>query len=177
MSMSRTLAEPKLAIRATRLERLRRSTERSRGAIDRHTYFRNVAEARYVLRKIFRIIEEQAKPAEIHSLARQALIQIYGNPKSALRVKDIAERLDITPAFASGLVKTLLQKRYVVRKRSDDDQRVTWIEVTDSAKRMMHELDQRVQIHVEYFNRQLTQEQREAALAILMFFVGVTLSE
>ena len=175
--MNRLSGVSKLPVRATRLERLRRSTERSRGAIDRHSYFRNVAEARYVLRKIFRIIEEQAKPIEIDSMARQALIQIYGSAKSVLRIKDIAERLDITPAFASSLVKILVQKRYAVRRRSDDDHRATWVEVTEAGKRMLHELDERVQIHVDYFNRQLAQDQREAALAILMFYVGVSLTD
>ena len=68
-----------------------------------------------------------------------------------------------------------MQKRYAVRRRSDLDRRATWIEITETGKRILHELDERVQIHVDYFNRQLTQDQREAALAILMFYVGVTL--
>jgi DNA-binding MarR family transcriptional regulator len=173
--MNRLTSDSKPTVRAAKLERLRRSTERSRSAIDRHDYFRNVAEARYVLRKIFRIIEEQARAVELDSMARQALIQVYGSAKSALRIKDIAERLDITPAFASSLVKALVEKRYAIRRHTDDDRRATWIEVTESGKRMLHELDERVQIHVAYFNRQLTQDQREAALAILMFYVGVTL--
>jgi DNA-binding MarR family transcriptional regulator len=110
-------------------------------------------------------------------MARQALIQIYGSPKSALRIKEIAERLDITPAFASSLVKTLVQKRYAVRRHSDEDHRAIWVEVTLAGKRMLHDLDSRVQIHVDYFNRQLAHDQREAALAILMFYVGVSLSD
>jgi DNA-binding MarR family transcriptional regulator len=165
----------KTVIRASKLERRRRSTERARESGDRHSYFRNVAEARYVLRKIFRIIEEQAKPADVDSMARQALIQIYGSPKSALRIKEVAKRLDITPAFASSLVKTLVKKKYAVRKRSEDDQRAIWVEATESGKKMLHDLDSRVQVHVDYFNRQLAPEQREAALAILMFYVGVSL--
>jgi DNA-binding MarR family transcriptional regulator len=164
-----------MVIRASKLERRRRSTERSRESGDRHDYFRNVAEARYVLRKIFRIIEEQAKPAEIDSMARQALIQIYGSANCALRIKEIAERLDITPAFASSLVKVLVERRYAVRKFSEGDRRAISVEITESGKHMLDELDRRVQIHVEYFNRQLAPEQREAALAILMFYVGVSL--
>jgi DNA-binding MarR family transcriptional regulator len=173
--MSKLVGNTNIVIRASKLERRRRSSERSRESIDRHSYFRNVAEARYVLRKIFRIIEEQAKPAEIDSLARQALIQIYGSPRSALRVKEIAARLDITPAFASSLVKSLVQRRYAVRNHSEKDRREIWVEITEAGKRMLHDLDDRVQIHVDYFNRQLTSEQREAALAILMFYVGVSL--
>lgn len=130
-----------------------------------------------MLRKIFRIIEEQAKPAKVDSMARQALIQIYGSPKSALRIREIAERLDITPAFASSLVKMLVQKRYAMRRHSAEDHRAIWVEATAAGKRMLHDLDSRVQIHVDYFNRQLARDQREAALAILMFYVGVSLSD
>jgi DNA-binding MarR family transcriptional regulator len=173
--MRRYPDDAKMVIRASKLERRRRKTERARESGDRHDYFRNVAEARYVLRKIFRIIEEQAKPAEVDSMARQALIQIYGSQRCALRIKEIAERLDITPAFASSLVKVLVEKRYAVRKFSEGDRRAISVEITESGKRMLDELDRRVQIHVEYFNRQLAPEQREAALAILMFYVGVSL--
>ena len=71
---------------------------------DRHDYFAEVAEARYVLRRVFRIAEEQARDAGLDPLAHQALIQIYGSPDRRLRVAQLADRLDITPAFASSLL-------------------------------------------------------------------------
>ena len=46
------------------LDRLRRkgsAARKARGTEDKHAYFVGVAEARYVLRKVFRIVEEQAK--------------------------------------------------------------------------------------------------------------------
>src|SRR3954471_6264097 len=113
-----------------RLERGRERAVKARGTADRRPYFRGVAQARYVLRKVFRLVEEEAKRAGIDPLAHQALIQIYGSAAAALKVKDVAERLDITPAFASSLVKTLVTRGFLATKRDKNDSRVTWVQVT-----------------------------------------------
>src|SRR5947207_1818166 len=86
------------------LEQKRRSALRSRVTGDRHHYFSCVAETRYVLRKVLRIVEDEAKVAGLDPLEHQALLQIYGHGKGALQVKQVAARLDVTPAFASVLV-------------------------------------------------------------------------
>jgi len=44
-------------------------------------YFHGVSEARYVIRKVFRIVDDQAKQAGLEPLEHQALIQIFGSPK------------------------------------------------------------------------------------------------
>ena len=147
---------------------------RARGTADRHPYFHGVAQARYVLRKVFRLVEEEAKRAGIDSLTHQALIQIYGSETGALRVKEVAERLDITPAFASSLVKALGAKGFIVRSRDRTDSRVTWVKVTKEARALLHRIDEQVQIHVDYFTRNLSAQQTEAALSILMFYAGVS---
>src|SRR6478736_1849013 len=110
-------------IDAARLERGREKAAKARATADRHPYFQGVAQARYVLRKVFRLVEEEAKRAGIDPLAHQALIQIYGSPTGALKVKDVAERLDITPAFASSLVKTLAAKGLIATKKDKRDSR------------------------------------------------------
>ncbi len=101
-----------IIISSSRLEKKRREAVRCRTIVDRHRYFQGVAQARFVLRKVFRLIEEQAKLAGLDPLEHQALIQIYGSPLKRLRVKEVAERLDIVPAFASGLVKSLEGKGF-----------------------------------------------------------------
>jgi DNA-binding MarR family transcriptional regulator len=162
-------------IDAQRLERGReRAVKAARGA-DRKLYFYGVAEARYVLRKVFRLVEEEAKRAGIDPLAHQALIQICGSATGALKVKEVAERLDITPAFASSLVKTLVAKGFVVAARDKRDSRVNWIKVTRQGRALLHRIDERVQVDVEYFTQALSAQQTEAALSILMFYAGVSL--
>ena len=151
------------------------AAKKARETDDKHTYFLGVAEARYVVRKVFRIVEEQAKKYELDPLVHQALIQIYGSANMELQVNQIADRLDITPAFASSLVRMLAEKGLVERRRDERDQRVTLVGITDSGREIMDAIDEQVKFHVDYFVSQLTREEREGALSILMFYVGAKL--
>ncbi len=160
---------------AFRLERRRRKAVKARDTLDRHAYFGGVAQARFVLRKVFRLIEDEARQAGIDPLAHQALIQIYGSEDRALRVKEIAERLDISAAFSSNLVTLLVDKGYVARQRDKTDRRVTWVAVTRAGRTLLHRIDEKVQSHVDHFTRTLTLAQCEAAISILMFYVGISL--
>jgi DNA-binding MarR family transcriptional regulator len=164
-----------LTITASRLEKKRKAAVKSRTIPDRHGYFSGVAQARFVLRKVFRLIEEQAKLAGLDPLEHQALIQIYGSSTAQLRVKEVAERLDIAPAFASNVLKALVEKGHVVRIHDAKDQRVTFVAVTARGKQALHRIDEQVQAHVDYFTRQLSQDDREAALSIMMFYIGISL--
>jgi DNA-binding MarR family transcriptional regulator len=159
-----------------RIEMRRRMVARAFEAEDKHAYFEGVAEARYVLRKAFRIIEERAKAMNLHPLAHQALIQIYGSPKMQLRINELADRLDIAPAFASNLVRTLSERKLITRTRNEEDQRVIVVEVTDAGRELLHAIDTEVKAHVDYFTRTLTAKDRESALSILMFYVGASMS-
>jgi DNA-binding MarR family transcriptional regulator len=160
---------------AARLERGREKTAKARAAADPHRYFRAVAEARYLLRKVFRLIEEEAKRAGVDPLAHQALIQIYGSEDAALRVKELAERLDIAPAFASSIVKQLAAQGYISRARDKQDARVAWAKVTAKAKMLLQRIDAQVQTHVDYFHAGRQRERTEAAVSVLMFYAGASL--
>jgi DNA-binding MarR family transcriptional regulator len=164
-----------LIVDAARIEKKRERAVKARATSDRRPYFYGVAQARYVLRKVFRLVEDEAKRVGIDPLAHQALIQIYGSEKGALRVKELAERLDITPAFASSVVKMLVAKNYVTRARDKSDARVAWVKVSKTGQALLHRIDEHVQIHVDYFTRGLTGPQTEAALSVLMFYAGVSL--
>ena len=159
---------------AARLERGREKAAKARATSDRAPYFRGVAEARYLLRKVFRLIEEEAKRAGIDPLAHQALIQIYGSKKGALRIKEVAERLDITPAFSSSLLKMLVAKGYVACTRDVADARVAWAKLTAKGRALLYRIDEQVQMDVDAFTRRLDPEQTEAALSVLMFYAGIS---
>src|SRR5262245_48601208 len=166
-----------LVVDAARLEKRREKAVKARSRGDRRPYFHGVAVARYVLRKVFRLVEDEAKRAGIDPLAHQLLIQIYGSEKGALRVKEVAKRLDITPAFSSSLVKMLVKKGCVTRERDRDDSRVAWVRVTGKGRALLHHIDEQVQAHVDYFTRGLPRKETEAALSILMFYAGVSLKQ
>lgn len=150
-----------------------RTADKKAESDTRHAYFTEVAEARYVLRKVFRIAEEQAREAGFDPLAHQALIQIYGSAEQRLRVNQLAERLDIAPAFTSSLLKSLEADGMIDRRRDDADHRVTWVSVTDAAIEKLAAIDEAVGFHVDYFAARIPAENRERALATLKFYVGL----
>ena len=152
----------------------RDAIQQARAKANKHAHFVGVAEARYVIRRVFRIVEEQAKAEGIDPLAHQVLIQIYGSPAMRLSVNQIAKRLDISPAFASNLVKALVKSGYAVTKRDTKDQRVTLVSTTEDGKRLLAKIDEDVQFHVDYFTSQLSGEEKESALSILLFYIGLS---
>lgn len=151
----------------------RPAATRSRSASQRHAYFTAVAQARYIWRKVYRLIEEQAKLHELESLEHQALLQVYGSPNQSLRVKELAERLDIAAAFASNLVKRLVDRKLLTRGSDATDMRVTLLHITDAGREICHNIDEGVRPHVNYFTSQLSEDERKTALSILMFYMDV----
>jgi DNA-binding MarR family transcriptional regulator len=135
-------------------------------------YFHGVADARFIIRKVFRIVDERAKNHGLDALEHQALIQVYGLRENAVRVGTVAERLDIAAAFASKLVKALIAKGFVKSAPSPDDQRVSHLKATAAGAKLLAEIDADVRVHVDFFTRGLTNEQKAAALSIFSFYVG-----
>jgi DNA-binding MarR family transcriptional regulator len=138
-----------------------------------HGYAHGISQARYVIRKVLRIVDEQAKKVGLDPLQHQALIQIYGNRDGQMPVNRVAERLDIAPAFASRLIKELEGKGLIQREHHPDDRRVTFVAATEAGIQLLRDIDDAVHVHVSYFQSQLSDEGRMAALAIFAFYVGL----
>jgi DNA-binding MarR family transcriptional regulator len=155
-----------------RVEKMSLATVRARNSANKHEYFMAIAHARYILRKVFRMVEEKARELGLESLAHQALLQIYGSPKQQLRVSEVAERLDIAPAFASNLIKGLVNRKLLKRDSDSTDRRVTVLQITNAGRDLCNRIDEEVRPHVDYFTSQLTPNERETALSTLMFYVG-----
>jgi DNA-binding MarR family transcriptional regulator len=164
-----------VAVSPAQLEQNRRDAIKSRSMPDRHEYFHAVAQARYILRKVFRLVEAEATKVGLDPIAHQALIQIYGSKQSSMRIKDVAERLDISPAFCSSLIKQLLAKGLVRRRKDPTDKRSTWMQITAAGKNFLCGVDDQVQIHVDYFTQTIPALDRQAAISILLFFAGLSL--
>ncbi|MGH3277793.1 MAG: MarR family winged helix-turn-helix transcriptional regulator [Trebonia sp.] len=132
----------------------------------------SIAEARYVMRKVSRIVDDEAKLQGLDPLEHQAMLQAYGAGDKLRTVSKLAERLDVAPALASRVVNGLVAKGMVIRHSSQADKRVTEIEISEQGAELIRKIDQRVHIHMDYFQTQLTEPQRLAALAIFTFYVG-----
>ena len=144
--------------------------------MDYHSYVSGIAEARHAIRKVFRIVDEQAKKVGLDPLEHQTLLQVYGSPEQMLHVNSIAHRLDIAPAFASRLVRQLEGVGYVRRVPSSADRRVTEVHMTDKGREIIRSIDSDVRIHVDYFQRNLPEDAKTTALSIMAFYVGIDLS-
>ena len=127
-----------------KIEKRSAAAARSRNGADKHEYFAAVAHVRYILRKVFRIIEEKAKEVGLESLAHQALLQVYGSRNQELRVSELAERLDIAPAFASNLIKGLVKSKYLKRDSDASDGRVTILKITPAGRAIYQRLENEV---------------------------------
>src|SRR4051812_30693892 len=106
-------------------------------AYDFDLYMGHVARARYVIRKVQRIIDECAKRHGLEPLEHQALIQIHGAAERRLPVGQLAERLDIVPTFTSRLVQQLEAAGLVTRARSETDRRGTVVSATEEGIRRL----------------------------------------
>jgi DNA-binding MarR family transcriptional regulator len=137
-------------------------------------YMHTVAQARYVVRKVLRIVHEQAKRAAIDPLDHQALVHLFGtDPSEALSINRLAERLDIPPALASRVTKRLADRRLVYRQPSETDKRVTKVQVTEDGVALLKKIDREVHIHISYTREQLTDDDRLSLMAIFAFWAGL----
>lgn len=138
-----------------------------------HGYFSNVAAARYVIRKVFRLIDEQARASGLDPLEHQALIQLFGSPTKTLQMKDLAERLDVGADVASKLVSSLETRGYARRIRSRDDRRAINVAPTPAGERALAEIDVRVREDISLLQRDWPRGVQLAALETFAFYAGL----
>jgi DNA-binding MarR family transcriptional regulator len=146
------------------------------GIIQFHEFFRGVAQARYVLRKVLRIVDEQAKNEGLEPLEHQLLLQLYGSEQLVLSVNKLAARLDVPAAVVSRMLKRLESRALVERRQSGVDRRGTDVFITDAGKNRCIAIWDRVKLHVDYFQKQLTEDEKLLALGVFGFYVGVAFS-
>lgn len=140
---------------------------------DLELYFQSIARARVVLRRVFRLVDQQAKDAGLDPLEHQALIQAFG-ARDLLRISELATRLDIGNGLASRLVSSLVDKGLVERVAVAADRRITLVRVTEPGRAILVQIDQQVQLQVAALQAEFTPQDRAAALSIFAFYVGIT---
>ena len=87
-------------------------------------------------------------------------------------VRTVAERLDVSPAFASKLVKALAGAKLVTSHDSPTDQRASIVRATDEGVALLSEIDAEVRLQVNAFTRNLQPANKSAALAVFAFYIG-----
>jgi DNA-binding MarR family transcriptional regulator len=147
-------------------------TDRQVWSYEFYDYMQVVAQARYVIRKVQRIIDECVRSNGLEPLEHQALIQIYGAAEHKLPIGHLAERLDIVSALASRLVQQLEGRGLVRRTPSLRDRRATYVGTTPKGVARLYAIVEDVHHEVGYFRSKLTPQERKAAHEIVAFYVG-----
>lgn len=141
------------------------------GTADHAPYFHAIARARLVLRRVFRLVDDQAKQAGLDPLEHQALIQSFG-AKELLRINGLAARLDIGNGLASRIVTGLVAKGLVERVAVPTDRRIALVSVTDLGRDLLVRIDEQVQAQVAELQADFSTLDRAAAMTIFAFYVG-----
>ncbi|MFC4943011.1 MarR family winged helix-turn-helix transcriptional regulator [Pseudonocardia sp. GCM10023141] len=135
-----------------------------------------VADARYLMRRAFRMIDTEARKVELDPLAFQALVQLIGIPARTRQVGELAVRLDIPAGLVSRLIKDLEAVGYVARLPSPEDKRVTLVRITEPGEKLVLDLYGRVREKFRTLTDDLDEERRVRALAVWADNFSVSLS-
>lgn len=132
-----------------------------------------IARARYAIRKVLRIVDDQARNAGIDPLHHQAMIQIHGADARLLHVTALADRLDVPAALASRLVSTLEKRGLVRRVRSTTDLRMIEVHVTEDGVDLLRSIYAAIGRELGHFSLALNESDKLAALGIMANYVGL----
>lgn len=138
------------------------------------SYVRNIAEARYVMRRVLRIVEDCAKEHGLDPLVHQALLQVYGTGDGqGVTVGSLAARLDVAAALTSRVVRRLEEKGLVARRPSKTDKRAIIVSATPDGAEKLTAIDDSVHRHVAFLQSELGEDEKLMALSIFAFYVGL----
>jgi len=107
----------------------------------RQTEYEALAEFRYALREFLRFSETAAGAAGLTPRQHQALLAIRAWPRDRpLPVGALAERLQVRPHSAVGLVDRLASLGYVARRRGTPDRRQVFVRLSGKGERLLARL-------------------------------------
>jgi DNA-binding MarR family transcriptional regulator len=132
-----------------------------------------VADARFLLRRAFRIIDDEARRSGLDPLANQLLVQLRGAPEMTHSVSELAMRLDVPLNLVSRLAGTLERQGYVERLSSTRDRRVTLVRATDAGAGLAGEIGERSRERFTSLKDVLSEDRRVAALQVWVGNFGI----
>lgn len=103
--------------------------------------YETLAAFRYALRQFLHFSEDAALAAGITPQHHQALLAIKGFPgRERITMGELAERLQLRPHSAVGLVNRLVVEGYVARVPSADDRRQVFVELSERGEQVLERL-------------------------------------
>lgn len=93
--------------------------------------YETLAEFRHTLRLFLKFSEDAAQGEGLTPQAYQAMLAIKGYPgRDWVTLGELAEKMQIRPHSAVGLVDRLAAKKWVVRRASEEDRRQVQVHLT-----------------------------------------------
>ena len=103
--------------------------------------YRAMAEFRYQIRRFLRFSEHAARESGLEPQQYQLMLAIKGLPDGERpRIGDVAERLQIQHHSTVELVDRLSKRNLIRRRRSEQDRREVFLELTPKGDRLLQEL-------------------------------------
>ena len=100
-----------------------------------------LAAFRFALRQFLKFSEDAAQSAGVTPQQHQALLAIKGFPgRDRVTVGELAERLQIAPHSAVGLIDRLVAETLVAREPSVEDRRRVFITLTEQGEDVLEQL-------------------------------------
>ena len=132
-----------------------------------------VADSRFLLRRAFRIIDDEARRSGLDPLDNQLLVQLRGAPDMTHSVSELAMRLDVPLNLVSRLSRELERRGYVDRLSSTRDRRVTLVRATQAGLDVASEIGARARERFSTLRDVLSEERRIAALEVWVRNFGI----
>jgi|HigsolmetaAR203D_1030402.scaffolds.fasta_scaffold00673_19 DNA-binding MarR family transcriptional regulator len=82
------------------------------------------------------------------------------------KVTDLAKVLNITSGAVTGLTDRLIANGYVTRKRSEEDRRIVYIEITPEGEKVLKEIQEHRQSIINQYFSALTEEELQHLLRL-----------
>lgn len=135
-----------------------------------------IADARFLTRRVFRIVDDEARRHGVDPLENQLLVQLLGAGARTRTVSELATRLDVPLNLVSRLSRNLEGRGLVERGESPKDARVTLVRATTVGARLTRKISNRARIRFASLHEDMSEERRRAALLIWAGNFGVELS-
>lgn len=105
------------------------------------TEYEMLATFRYALRQFLHFSEQAAQAIGLTPQQHQALLAIKGFPgRERIMVGELAERLQIRPHSAVGLVNRLIAQELVIREPALEDRRQVFVSLTSHGAALLEQL-------------------------------------
>lgn len=96
-----------------------------------------------------------------------AMMYLYHNKDKDVTAGDLAKKLDCSSARIAVLIKKLEEKNFIIKKKSESDQRVTIVSLTDTGEEFITKIFEHSILEMKNYVNYIGSEKMEYLIGIL----------